>query len=61
LITATRGQLEYEWHHLKRKLKTRDPERRVWLEQIKQPEPHPLFCIVEGSVENWEKVIAPLS
>lgn len=54
-LTETRGQLEYEWAHLRRKLRTRDPERwRKWAD-VRRPKPHPLFRIVPGRVRDWEK------
>ena len=55
-LTETRGQLLYEWDHLKRKLKKRDPKRLRELVSIKIPAPHPLFKIVSGEVREWEKV-----
>ncbi len=57
-IMETRGQLLYEWRHLKRKLKRRDPERLRELGAVKVPAPHPLFKIVPGKVRNWEKVVS---
>ena len=56
-ILCTRGQLLYEWNHLRRKLKERDPRRHQELEGIEAPEPHPLFEIIEGEKEDWEKGI----
>src|SRR5581483_3193127 len=45
-IRETRGQLVYEWAHLKRKLKARAPAlARQWRE-IETPRAHPLFRIV---------------
>ena len=55
-IKETRGQLLYEWRHLKRKLKRRDPKRLRELASVKIPAPHPLFKIVPGEVREWEKV-----
>ena len=55
-ISETRGQLLYEWQHLKRKLKKRDPKRLRDLASVKIPAPHPLFKIVPGKVRDWEKV-----
>ncbi len=55
-IKETRGQLLYEWRHLKRKLKKRDPTRLRELATVKNPAPHPLFRIVPGGVRDWEKV-----
>jgi hypothetical protein len=53
-ITCTRGQLLYEWSHLKRKLELRDPASYTQIKRIAEPEPHPLFAIVAGTVESWE-------
>ncbi len=55
-ITETRGQLLYEWAHLKRKLKQRDPQRLREFASVNIPEPHPLFKIIPGEVRDWEKV-----
>src|SRR5688572_5016290 len=51
VLTCTRGQLLYEWEHLKNKLRLRDATRHGVLERLAEPEPHPLFEIVEGGVE----------
>jgi hypothetical protein len=54
-IIETTGQLLYEWEHLKSKLRARNPD---WISRIAQfvsPEPHPLFTIVPGDVQNWER------
>jgi Pyrimidine dimer DNA glycosylase len=56
-IRETRGQLLYEWRHLKKKLKRRDPKRLRALASVKTPAPHPLFKIVPGMVRDWEKVV----
>jgi hypothetical protein len=55
-ILETRGQLLYEWSHLKRKLKQRDPNRHREFAAVKNPKPHPLFKIIPGKVRAWEKV-----
>jgi hypothetical protein len=54
-IPETRGQLLYEWGHLKAKLRLRAPEVGRQFRAIKAPEPHPLFRIVPGGVRDWEK------
>jgi len=54
-IAATRGQLLHEWQHLLVKLKNRSPGRYVKLSAIAAPETHPLFHIVSGDAEPWEK------
>ncbi len=55
-LTETRGQLLYEWRHLKQKLKKRDAKRYYEFLPVKFPAPHPLFRIVPGRVQDWEKV-----
>ena len=55
-LKETRGQLLYEWRHLKRKLKQRDPKRLRDVTSIIIPAPHPLFRIVPGKVREWERV-----
>ena len=54
-LPATAGQVAYEWRHLKRKLARRSPEvRRRWRSE-RRPVVHPLFRIVPGDVESWER------
>jgi hypothetical protein len=54
-LRATQGQLAYEWNHLLRKLRARSPALyRCWRKGAR-PDPHPLFEIVEGRVEAWER------
>jgi hypothetical protein len=55
-INETRGQLHYEWQHLRRKLRRRDPSAYAQARRIKLPEAHPLFRIVAGDVREWEHV-----
>jgi hypothetical protein len=55
-ILVTHGQILYEWAHLKDKLTRRDPVKLAQISGIEMPESHPLFVIVVGSVEPWEKV-----
>lgn len=54
-ISVTRGQLSYEWNHLKEKTRLRDPDWNRQLENIEFPEPHPSFKIIKGDIEAWEK------
>jgi hypothetical protein len=55
LMTVTRGQLMYEWEHLMAKLAIRDPVLWSNLTHVRCPQPHPLFRIVPGQVETWER------
>lgn len=55
-IPETRGQLLYEWKHLKTKLRARAPQMARRFRSVTIPDPHPLFRIVAGKVRDWEKV-----
>ena len=55
-LIVTQGQIEYEIQHLLKKLKTRYFEKYNELINQKNIEPHPLFKIVEGEIEDWEIV-----
>ena len=54
-LTATRGQLAYEWRHLMSKLRSRSPELYERWRHLARPKPHPLFRLVPGSIESWER------
>jgi len=54
-IHETRGQLDYEWRHLKRKLRVRAPAVARHFRGLYEPECHPLFRMVPGGVRDWEK------
>lgn len=54
-IPATTGQLAYEWLHLKKKLKSRDPQRYQAVANIRRPLAHPLFVVRPGPVQPWER------
>jgi hypothetical protein len=53
-LTVTNGQLNYERTHLLGKLKMRDTVKYNELIGETEFEPHPLFKVVEGNVEEWE-------
>lgn len=57
-IRVTTGQLDYEWQHLMAKETGRSPQAVKKLHQTSKPEPHPLFALVEGGTEEWEKTEA---
>jgi len=54
-LDETRGQLLFEWSHLKRKLRRRAPRSYRTCCQIEIPRAHPLFRIVAGPVQDWEE------
>ena len=53
-LNVTNGQIEYELNHLLSKLRKRDQSKYMELLNIKKPDPHPIFIVVEGSIEPWE-------
>lgn len=54
-LSETTGQLRYEWEHLQRKLKRRDSERFRSHRNVRQPKHHPLFRLIRGKVQPWER------
>lgn len=55
-MTVTRGQLEYEFDLLCHKTSKRNPDKCRELLSARKIEPHPIFKVVAGEVEKWEKV-----
>jgi hypothetical protein len=55
-ILVTKGQIQYEWDHLLRKLAVRNPTLwRQW-RHTGIPECHPMFRVRPGPIESWERV-----
>lgn len=54
-IPVTTGQIRYELSHLRRKLLKRDRLTHRAIASVKRPLPHPLFRMVRGDIEPWEK------
>jgi hypothetical protein len=54
-IPVTQDQLQYEIVHLLRKLMKRDIGKYLLLKRKKHPNPHPLFRVILGKIESWEK------
>jgi len=55
-ISVTRGQLQYEWEHLRKKLHRRDPAKFNAMKKYQKIKAHPSFRVVAGRVEVWEKI-----
>jgi hypothetical protein len=55
-IPVKSGQLRYEFELFRAKLKKRSRIKYGRLPSADRIEPHPLFRIVEGEIEEWEKV-----
>ena len=51
-IPVTTGQLAFELEHLRAKVRVRAPE---WEARLGEPLPHPMFEVVEGVIESWER------
>ena len=56
-VRVSRGQLRYEWTHLKRKLAVRDRRWLATLAGVARPHAHPLFRAVPGGIEAWERPV----
>jgi hypothetical protein len=54
-MRVTKGQLAYEFSHLLKKLRERDPARYRVLLHTRRIAPNPLLTIVPGEIEPWEK------
>lgn len=54
VIPVTKGQMNYEWNHLLKKISVRSPQ--LYPEFLSKAEihPHPLFTVVDGEIESWE-------
>jgi hypothetical protein len=59
-ISVTQGQILYELEHLKKKLKKRDPKKYQEIKRISNqknlPLTNPLFNVIPGDIEHWEKL-----
>jgi Pyrimidine dimer DNA glycosylase len=54
-ISVTTEQISYEWQHLLRKMSVRSRMlHRTW-RTVPIPKCHPLFRVVLGSIEPWER------
>ena len=54
-MPVTSGQLAYEWHHLLAKLGARSPGDFERLKGLRRPDVHPMFHVVPGPLEPWER------
>lgn len=58
-VPASRGQLQWEWAHLRRKLQARSPEVFARWAPVVIPDSHPVFRAVPGGVADWERGTGP--
>lgn len=59
-VPVTTGQVAYEWTHLQRKLGARSPSVAAKWREVRLPQLHPLFTMVEGPIASWERPAASL-
>lgn len=55
-LSVTAGQAQYEFEHLLRKLKKRNPPLYRLHKDVKTPALHPMFKRVRGGIADWEVV-----
>ncbi len=55
-LTVSEGQLIFEFEHLLCKLKEREINLYKTLKETTSIIPHPMFKIVQGKIEKWERV-----
>jgi hypothetical protein len=56
-IEVSEGQLAYEFEFLKLKMLKRNLPWHKVLCRVGHPKAHPLFTIVPGKIEEWEKIV----
>jgi len=58
-IEVTKGQILFEFNNLKERLKRRSQVKFKEIQNLEKleiyPKPHPLFIVIDGEVEPWEK------
>ncbi|MDC0357614.1 pyrimidine dimer DNA glycosylase/endonuclease V [Oligoflexia bacterium] len=54
-MEVSKGQLEFELSHLKKKLWKRNRAFHKNVSNVVAPETHPMFYSVVGYIENWER------
>lgn len=56
VLTVSEGQIKFEFEHLLCKLKGREIDLYKKLKETTTIIPHPMFKIIKGKIENWERV-----
>ncbi len=59
-MPVTKGQIQYEFQHLLEKLKVRDPIKYEEIKNEKIIETNPIFYVIDGGVEEWERISSDL-
>jgi len=56
ILTVTDKQLKYEFEHLLKKLQKRAKVKYEEVKSCKEIEENPVFKVVPGEIEKWEKI-----
>ncbi|MEO0101556.1 MAG: pyrimidine dimer DNA glycosylase/endonuclease V [candidate division WOR-3 bacterium] len=56
IIPITKGQVDFEFSHLLKKVKARDEDKYEELLKVKRIEVNPVFKLIRGKVADWEKL-----
>lgn len=56
ILTVTNEQMNFEWHHLLKKLQMRSVKDYDEWRYTDVYQPHPLFNVVPGEIEAWERI-----
>lgn len=54
-IAVPRGQVQWEWDHLRRKLRSRSPGVHQRWVGVVTPQVHPVFRLGSGGLASWER------
>jgi len=60
-IPVNKGQIDYEFKHLLKKMKQRCPQKAKEIKMIRSIETNPIFYSVVGGIEDWERPKIPYS
>lgn len=56
MIPVTDGQMKYEFDRFCSKVASRSPNDYTRIRDIKTIIPHPLFTVISGDMESWERI-----
>lgn len=56
ILKVSRGQLRYEFAHLRKKLKRRDKAKFKEVQHVAAARAHPMMGVVMGGIAEWERL-----
>lgn len=54
-IAVSSGQIDFEFKHLLKKLKSRDKKKYEKICLVKKIKANPIFSVIPGKIEDWER------